>query len=432
MLTTWMAYSLGLSVLVMIAAAVAGKAAASMRWPGRWIWIAALVAIVVLPVLLPVTASWLGPGSDAPVLWMAAAPGSGSASGAMSSSATFLEQAALELPFMERVLAAIWVLSSAFFFVHILFSALQLRRLKRTWSTTQVDGREVWITESGGPSLVGVFRPKVALPTWILDWREGDRDLVVRHEAEHASAGDPWLNVLGITALGLVPWNPLAWWGRRRLVQAIEVDCDARVLSSSVDPRSYAEVLLEVARWTVPVRLSPAALTATNSNLERRITMALEYHAPRRLAVGIALLALAGLLAIMPAATDAPDPPTMTYLGSLALQAQEVPPDLGWGMAGRLPYTPSSEQTAFALAMHHPRALSRGLPEDQTVWFVIDAEMRILHTGIGPADGLHERVRSLHPDNVTEYVVELSHETIDGLTLQTAWFVPEPPPLPGR
>jgi hypothetical protein len=251
----------------------------------------------------------------------------------------------------------------------------------------------------------------------------------VRHEAEHASAGDPWLNALGITVLGLMPWNPFAWWGRRRLVQSIEVDCDARVLASSIDPRSYAEVLLEVARWTVPVRLSPAALTATHSHLERRITMALQYPSPRRIAVGIALLGVAGVLAIVPAATDAPEPPSMAYLGGLALQAQ-VPPDLEGGMPGRLPFTPSPEQTSITLAMHHPRVLSFGLPEDQTVWFIIDSEMRILHTGVGPLDGLHERVRRLHPESVTDHVLGIGYETLDGLTLETTWFVPalRPPP----
>lgn len=201
---------------------------------------------------------------------------------------------------------------------------------------------------------------------------------------------------------------------------------DARVLAATIDPRSFAEALLEVARWTVPIRLSPAALTATHTNIERRIAMALEYHVPRRVARGLALLALAGLLTIVPVATEAPDLPSMVLLGSPALQAQ-VPPDLGGGMPGRLPFTPSPEQTSTALALHHPRVLSFGLPEGQRVWFVIDAEMRILHTGVGPAEGLHERVRRPHPESVTDYVLTITHDTIDGLTLETVWFVPEPP-----
>ena len=153
--------------------------------------------------------------------------------------------------------------------------------------------------------------------------------------------------------------------------------------------------------------------------------MALEYRAPRRIAVGIALLAVAGGLAIVPAATEAPDAPSRAYLGGLALQAQEPP--AGGELPGRLPYTPTPEQTSVALVMHHPRILARGLPEDRRVWFVIDRDMRILHTGVGPAEGLHARVRSLHPESVSDAVLEISHETEDGLTLRTTWFVPEPP-----
>lgn len=423
MLGTWMAYVVGLGVLLMITAAVVEKAAAALRWSRRWIWIAALAAMITLPIVLPLTTP--GPGSEPHALALSAEEPSTS-----TSVAAFPERVSGKLYLIDRLLAVIWVVSSVIFYAYLLFSAVHLRRIQRTWSSTDLDGQEVWISDSGGPAVIGVFRPKVALPTWILEWSQRDRDVVLRHEAEHASAGDPWLNALGLSAVGLMPWNPSVWWVRRRLGEAIEMDCDDRVLSSSITPRHYAEVLLEVARWTVPVRLSPAALTAANSNLERRITMALEHSSPRRMILGLALLALAGLLAVVPFVNQAPEGPSMAYLGSLALEAQ-VPPDLDGGMPGRLPFTPSPEQTSFALAMHHPRVLSFGLPEDQRVWFVVDAEMRILHTGVGPVEGLHERVQSLHPESVTDNVIGITHETIDGLTLETTWFVPEPAPLPG-
>jgi hypothetical protein len=247
---------------------------------------------------------------------------------------------------------------------------------------------------------------------------------------EHASAGDPWLNAFGLAVLGIMPWNPFLWWGRGSLVQAIDVDCDARVLRATTDPRSYARVLLEIARWTVPIRPAPGTLTATNSRLERRIEMVMKHDAPRRATVGVSVLAVAGLAALAATAAKAPDAPATAYLAGLL--PTQIPPDLGGGMIpGRLPFTPTPEQTSMSLALHHPRVLGRGLPADQRVWFVIDREMQIRHTGVGPAEGLHERVRSLHPESVTDYVLFLTYDTVDGLTIETVWFVPEPPEPPG-
>ena len=80
-----------------------------------------------------------------------------------------------------------------------------------------------------------------------------------------------------------------------------------------------------------------------------------------------------------------------------------------------------------ALALYHPRVLGRGLAADQSVWFVIDEDMQILHTGVGPSEGLHERVRQLHPDDVTDFVLHIGYDSVDGLYFETLWLVPEVP-----
>lgn len=423
MLASWMGWILGVTALLVVTARLAERVAVRLRWPSRWTWIAALVSVVVAAATSP---AWVGEATalDGPRLDVVR---NVTEQDAGASTATLQRSQA------DRVFLLLWLASSLLFFGRVAYSLLRLRALQRRWPTVVLDGQPVWITDTVGPALVGFVSPRVAVPRWLADWEPSDRRMILRHELEHASARDPLLNAFSTAVVGLLPWNPFLWWARARLLEAIEIDCDGRVLRASQDPRSYAQVLLEVARLTVPMRSSLAALTVANSQLERRIEMAMKHNTPRRLSLGPALLAVAGLAAVLAAVARAPDRPSTSYLAGLmpvapVAPAAQVPPDLGGGLIpGRLPFTPTPEQTSTALAMHHPRVLARGLPEDERVWFVIDAEMRILHTGVGPAEGLHERVRSLHPQNVTDFVMEIGYQSVDGLELTTVWFVPEPP-----
>lgn len=423
MLASWMLHLIVLAGLLLATAAFAERAIAAMRRPRRWVWVAALIGAVVLAAAGPI-----GPPAPSPIGAEVAHP---TTEPEGVTAATTAASPLAPMSGLDRALALGWLASSLAFLAYVLRAALVVRRSRRGWSRAEVDGEEVWITGSTGPAILGIVRPRVVLPSWLMEWAPSERDLVIRHEREHASAGDPWLNALGLVVLGLMPWNPFLWWGRRRLVQAIELDCDARVLRSATDPRSYAEVLLEVSRWTVPIRPSVAVLTATCSQLERRIEMAMKHDTRRPFPVGITILAVAGIVAIAMASANGPSAPSGSYLAGLAPVAQE-PAELDGGMIpGRLPFTPTPEQISTALAAHHPRVLARGLPEDQRIWFVIDTDMRILHTGVGPVAGLHERVRALHPESVTDYSMELGYESVDGLSFLTVWFVPDPTEGPG-
>ena len=60
---------------------------------------------------------------------------------------------------------------------------------------------------------------------------------------EHVRTKDPLTLALGLAAVVVAPWNPLAWWQHRRLRDAVEVDCDRRVLSEGrnrAEPHSHA------------------------------------------------------------------------------------------------------------------------------------------------------------------------------------------------
>jgi TonB family protein len=112
------------------------------------------------------------------------------------------------------------------------------------------------------------------------------------HEGEHVRAGDTRLVLAGLLLLAAAPWNIPLWWQFRRLRQAIELDCDARVLKRAPDARRYGSLLLEVGRRrTAPVMV--VALADPPSFLERRIrliTARATSHSMRRVG-GFALIA---------------------------------------------------------------------------------------------------------------------------------------------
>jgi lipopolysaccharide transport protein LptA len=197
------------------------------------------------------------------------------------------------LPHWDSTLCVLWALSSAAVLLGMLGTSLQFRRVSDRWPVVQVNGRSVKLAERIGPALFGVLRPQVILPRWILDAPPAVRSIVIAHEESHLAARDTLLLMVGQLIVALAPWNLPAWWQLRRLRFAIEVDCDARVLQTSIDPVSYGEALLAIAQHCSRPPIGSVALTEPVSQLERRIKVMLS-KTPRfypLLAGGLAALA---------------------------------------------------------------------------------------------------------------------------------------------
>jgi len=149
---------------------------------------------------------------------------------------------------------------------------LRTRRLRRTWRAHQVDGSEVLLSEDLGPAVVGVRRPAIVLPNWVLDLAPAERSLILAHEEEHRRGGDPALLAAALAVPVLLPWNPAAWFAFARMREAVETDCDQRVLAGrGREPLHYARLLFDVStRSTAAVPLG-AGFGERASTLERRM-----------------------------------------------------------------------------------------------------------------------------------------------------------------
>lgn len=331
-MTQWIAYSIGVALLLGAAAWAAEAALRSVGRPARGVWLAALAASALLPAYaaaggpLPGLLPFPAPVPEPALLAVAAAsPGT-------------IAPVPPPLPSISWF-PLVWAFASAALLGLLLLLELRLRRERRGWLESAVDGVPVLVSREVGPAVAGLFRGRIVLPAWALRLDEPVVRAIVAHEAEHVRAGDPRLLLAGLLAVCALPWNPVLWWQYRRLALAVELDCDARVLATLRDPRAYGLALLETARRRSRGALLHAALLRPRSSLQRRIEMMGRFSGRwmtiRALAsAGVAALALvAAVCADSPAEPEA-DAPELAG----ALQLSGTPSgDLRLASAGDAP-----------------------------------------------------------------------------------------------
>jgi beta-lactamase regulating signal transducer with metallopeptidase domain len=320
MIAAWMAYALVVAVLVSVAALIAERVARLRRWPARWIWIAALLSSIALPLLF----------------------GSQRARSSAEPAAALVTLAAVAEPPVyarspiawiggdgatpaRRVTVDSWLLGgwaamSVLVLATLTMGWLQLRHRLRSAVESQMNGVRIAVTHDVGPAVVGIVRPRIVIPQWLMHEDTRTQAIVITHEQQHVRAHD--IRVLGgalLMAL-LLPWNLPLWWQLRRLRFAMEVDCDARVLRAGQLPSPYSAVLLSVATHLVPLRAAAAGLSESGSSLEKRIRI---MHTPprERWRLLAALLASCSVASIVVAA-NVTTPPVVRLM---AAESDELP-----------------------------------------------------------------------------------------------------------
>lgn len=259
MILWWMGYAAGIGVLLAGGAWAGERLCENMGWPRRFAWIAALTLAVVIP---------LAARAPAPVLEVSAA--------APSPITSVVQAANPAVPAISGTgwgRAAIFAWGAASLATLLVFGAILglMARSRRRWPRRSVDGEDVYVSEGFGPALVGVTRPSVVIPDWLLCAGDRAGRVAILHEREHARARDHLTLLYGAIIAALFPWSPAVWWMVRNLRGAVEIDCDRRVIASGIPADDYGELLLAIGvgqqrRWV----LTPALLESRHS-LERRL-----------------------------------------------------------------------------------------------------------------------------------------------------------------
>jgi beta-lactamase regulating signal transducer with metallopeptidase domain len=252
--------------------------------PSRWAWLVASVAALVLITRAAITIS-AEPATASysrialPAASKVASPEWSPLRGVRDALTMSAEAVGSVVDAVVRAIPArltsfavvLWVAASILALVMLVLVHLRLRRSRRQWAEAELFGTRVRIAPDVGPAVVGVVRPQIVVPHWLLGRSAGEQQLVLAHEREHLSARDHLLLGAGSLVVALVPWHPASWWMLSRLRLAIELDCDARVLRKGVPVRTYGTLLIDLADRCTGFRVGATALADEGSNLERRL-----------------------------------------------------------------------------------------------------------------------------------------------------------------
>ncbi|CAN5210485.1 hypothetical protein BH09GEM1_BH09GEM1_14050 [soil metagenome] len=288
----WMLSSATAAVLFAATALVVARVAALYRGvPLRWIWTLATVASIAITLL------WLRPAASQVVRLQSLAPASsvrgtprvetprvGASNAAMPSAAVTASTSKANAPMSSfylrlptipepvgRVLRYAWIAMSLGFLTIIAFASRRIRRERSGWQQREIAEVPVFVSQSFGPALVGVVKPSIVLPEWVLSLDEKAQRAIVAHENEHRAAHDPALILLGLIAVVLMPWNPGLWMLWRGLRRAIELDCDERVVRRGIEGDEYARVLLHAWKTARGSWLPSTAFAERASGLGARV-----------------------------------------------------------------------------------------------------------------------------------------------------------------
>ena len=302
----WMFYVLVVSAVVSLASALAEHALRRRHLPTRSVWLVALGLSMALALrALPVSPATI----TAPVVRQSRSilhrvlpirlP---------DLSTTALQGTRTDGLFqLEASLQRISLSLSALMLFGLTLSAVQVYRRRHRWPMRMMDSHCVGISKDVGPAVIGLIRPTIVLPEWVLIRAPIEQRLIVAHEASHLMARDPLSLTVALLAVLPLPWNPLLWWQLHRLRHAIEVDCDARVLCAGHDLVTYGETLIEVGQRRSRYLGTVAAMSENRTLLEKRIEI-MSQRNRRPWTLGFAALSGVISLSIAVAATQVTSP----------------------------------------------------------------------------------------------------------------------------
>jgi TonB family protein len=279
-----MLYTVAVGIPILLGAVAVAAILRRYGRPERAVWTCALVLAFALPVI-----SLLDPVRNTPVVGPAPAAG---VIGLPEVVAVPVPRSSLDL---GRLLVALWLGVSLSMATHWMLATLRLSWSARSWRPGMINGVPVLMTDDVGPAVSGVLRPRVLAPEWLTTLPPRERELILMHEEEHVRARDPMLVAAARTARILTPWNPVVWTLTAKLVRAVELDCDRRVLKRSSDVAAYGRTLLEVSARRPGGLLAAAAFAESEAPLRNRI---LAMTTPSR-TISIAAIAAATVLGVV-------------------------------------------------------------------------------------------------------------------------------------
>ena len=156
-----------------------------------------------------------------------------------------------------------------------IYSTVRWLRLRK-WVRASIKVKErVYICDDiSAPFILGVFRPKVYLPSTL---REEQMKIVLDHENAHLNRDDHWTKMIGFIVVILHWYNPLVWLAYQKMSEDIELACDEKVIRNvdDADKRKYIQVLLDLCQVRSVLINTPLAFGEVA--VKRRVSSIVQY-----------------------------------------------------------------------------------------------------------------------------------------------------------
>ncbi len=102
------------------------------------------------------------------------------------------------------------------------------------------------------PGVFGIFRPVLLLPEDIFQrLTPAQLNAVIAHELCHVRHRDNLIAAIHMLTETVFWFHPLMWWMGKRMVEERERACDEEVVRLGIEPRAYAEGILNVCKLYV-------------------------------------------------------------------------------------------------------------------------------------------------------------------------------------
>lgn len=350
-MAAWIGYALVTGILLAVAAAAVEPITRLARLPTRFVWLIAMGATIVLAAVAPVrrvpieaetsvtvVTAVVGPGGLGPTAEVMVPASTGTTPAVSERIRGALASVPDPGPEALRLFGALWLCASVALVVLVFFTRRRYRGMLSRSPARSVQGTPVRMTPETGPAVLGIVRPEIAVPVWLLAAPADVQRIVLLHEREHVRSGDPLVLGVGGLMLVLVPWLLPLWWMFRRLRLAVEVDCDTRVLRAGVTLRAYGSALVEAAANSPRFAVGLPIAIGTRSSLERRLLTMNRRPTGRRIALATPLLALGFAAALVACETKLPTAAEIQAMDVNALEVRLEEVGIGGVDEGRVRY----------------------------------------------------------------------------------------------
>lgn len=188
------------------------------------------------------------------------------------------------------ILTALWPIGVLAMAVYAAVSYLRLRR--KLVGAVNLEGNVYLADNIPSPFVLGMFRPKIYLPS---DLTPTETEYILLHERTHLSHLDHITRPLAFLALTVHWFNPLVWLAFVVSGVDMEVACDEEVLDKAgTDIRAdYAQSLLNLSTGRILIAATPLAFG--EGSVKGRIKSVLRYKRPRTAVLLFALFLLSFL-----------------------------------------------------------------------------------------------------------------------------------------